>query len=210
MFQLSKLKINGQVNTHKNLQITNNISINKYHATNRLEAQASRSYDFATLAKFNEEAALKAKIDKYVKEAFYLFKNSLTHFCFHDIISSNEEESTVTIIFLPISTSEATVPCGLQNFEKIHLNHYIKGFKNIYITRLLFQMTMTKREYKKWSSEYRYQNIKAKKAIFNEVQKDLENNHYSLLKDSDLLESNVEFFSKELPIVKFKFTDLDL
>jgi hypothetical protein len=49
-----------------------------------------------------------------------------------------------------------------------------------------------------------------RKAIFNEIQKDLDKNHYSLLKDSDLIEPNTEFFSKDLPLVKFKFTDLEL
>jgi hypothetical protein len=42
------------------------------------------------------------------------------------------------------------------------------------------------------------------------VQKDLGDNYYSLLKDSDLIEPNEDFLSKELPLVKFKFTDLEL
>jgi hypothetical protein len=33
----------------------------------------------------------------------------------------------------------------------------------------------------------------ARKLIFNEIQEDLEKNHYSLLKDSDLIEPNIDF-----------------
>jgi hypothetical protein len=101
--------------------------------------------------------------------ARHTYLRGLKHYCFYDIISENEE--TVTIIFLPISTSDNKVSCGIHKFE---------GDKN------------------------------ARKVIFETIQKDLDENHYSLLKDGDLIELNVEFFSKELPLVKFKFTDLEL
>lgn len=120
------------------------------------------------------------------------FKEALKHDCFYDIINQNNE--TVTIAFLPISTSENKVSCGLQKFNKIHLlTNYNKKF---YITRILFHKTMTKEEFEKWeaNSKLWYQ--------------DLTNNNYSLLKDTDLVKSNLGFFTKELPLVKFKFTDL--
>jgi hypothetical protein len=177
------------------------ITINN-NKINLLRSEAGKIQD---IEKITALALIKQKLE-YQKT----FKQALAHDCFYDIISSNEEKETVTVAFLPISTSDAEVSCGVQQFEKIHLNHNIKGFKNIYITRILFHITMAKSDFIKWSSEYRYQNINVKKAIFDKVQKDLENNHYSLLKDSDLLDSNVTFFSKELPLVKFKFTDLEL
>ena len=67
-------------------------------------------------------------------------------------------------------------------------------------------------EYNKWviDSKKWYQDPKLRKALFNEIQKDLDNNHYSLLKYSDLINPNAEFLSKELPLVKFKFTELEL
>ena len=42
------------------------------------------------------------------------------------------------------------------------------------------------------------------------VQKDLEVNQYSILKDTDIIQPKVEFFSKELPLTKFKFTDFEV
>jgi hypothetical protein len=71
---------------------------------------------------------------------------------------------------------------------------------------------MTRIEYNKWIDEtntkYQFKSdINARKIIFAEVQKDLEENNYSILKDTDLIEFNVEFFTKELPLIKFKFTD---
>jgi len=141
-----------------------------------------------------------------------VFKMALKHYCFYDIISRNEIDKTVTIAFLPISTSNNTVPCGIQSFNKIHVNIKLKDYKTFYITRLLFHKTMTVDEYNQWvlDSNTWYQDLKLRTAIFNEIQKDLDNNSYSLLKYSDLIEPNVEFFSKELPLVKFKFTELEL
>ena len=42
-------------------------------------------------------------------------------------------------------------------------------------------------EYNQWvlESQKWYKDPKLRKAIFNEIQKDLDDNHYSLLKDSD-------------------------
>ena len=72
---------------------------------------------------------------------------------------------------------------------------------------------MTKQQFYEWENDikHKYEGDKnARQLIFNEIQKDLDNNSYSLLKDSDLKEPNVEFLSKELPLVKFKFTELEL
>jgi hypothetical protein len=155
-------------------------------------------------------------IESPVKDIVYksldTFEMALKHDCYHDIISRNEVDKTVTIAFLPISTSDNIVPCGTQKFNKIHVNINLKGYKTFYITRLLFHKTMTVDEYNQWviDSQKWYQDLKLRTAIFNEIQKDLDANHYSLLKDSDLHVWNVEFFSKELPLVKFKFTELEL
>ena len=141
---------------------------------------------------------------------FNISKNAyikaLRHYCFYDIIL--EDEMHVTIKFLPISTSDKKVLCGLHKFNKVFV--YSNGCKNFYITRILFQKTMSKEDFNKWinNKEYLFQgDINARKIIFNEVQKDLDKNQYSLLKDSDLKESNIDFFTSDLPKVKFKFTD---
>ena len=69
---------------------------------------------------------------------------------------------------------------------------------------------MTKEEFVEWElkSNLWYQDKIFRKQIFNEIQKDLELNQYSLLKDSDFKESNIEFFTNDLPKEKYKFTDL--
>jgi hypothetical protein len=72
---------------------------------------------------------------------------------------------------------------------------------------------MTKQQFVEWENDqkFKYEGDKnARKLIFNEIQEDLDKNHYSLLKDSDLTKLNTEFFTKELPLVKFRFTDLEL
>ena len=147
--------------------------------------------------------------DSYLR-SHNTFRKALEHDCFYDIISKNEnDDGTLTIAFLPFSTSQNEVLCGLQRFDKIHLlSNYNKNF---YITRILFHKIMTKAEFEKWETESKrwYQDLKLRKIIFDEVQKDLDANKYSLLKDTDLVKSNLGFFSKELPLVKFKFTDLE-
>jgi hypothetical protein len=50
--------------------------------------------------------------------------------------------------------------------------------------------------------------MQLRRQLFNEIQKDLSFNEYSLLRDEDLLNPKVEFFTKDLPLIKFKFTDL--
>jgi len=77
------------------------------------------------------------------------FKQALEHDCFHDIISRSEIDGTVTVAFLPISTSDNIVPCGIQSFNKIHVNINLRGYKTFYITRLLFHKTMPVDEYNK-------------------------------------------------------------
>ena len=209
-------KINAipkKVNQHSNLQIT------KYHATNTQLAKSTSRWDVPSIGKFNNDAMVsysKNLLDLSIKNSYdqsvITFKKALQHDCFHDVISRNKADKTVTVAFLPISTSEYKLSCGIQKFNKIHVNINLKGYKTFYITRLLFHKTMTVYDYNKWvlESQKWYQDKKLRKAIFNEIQKDLEDNSYSLLKDSDLIEPNTEFFSKELPLVKFKFTDLEL
>jgi hypothetical protein len=84
-------------------------------------------------------------LNKYVDT----FKQALKHDCFSDIISSNNIDKTVTIAFLPISTSNNKVICGTQKFNKIYININLKGYKDFYITRLLFHKTMSVNDYNK-------------------------------------------------------------
>lgn len=100
--------------------------------------------------------------------------------------------------------------CGIQKFDKIHL--FTNGLKDFYLTRILFQKTMSRENFIKWELESKnwYQDFKFRKKLFNEVQKDLEVNQYSILRDTDIIQPKVEFFSKELPLTKFKFTDFEV
>ena len=215
------------------------VTRNSFHSTSNLNANCTALWDKITIEKqeieyktaveennnfFNERIIRSKEIKKEINYALikdtkvkewdsYLrshntFRKALEHDCFYDIISKNDN-GTLTIAFLPFSTSQNEVLCGLQRFDKIHLlSNYNKKF---YITRILFHKIMTKAEFEKWETESKrwYQDLKLRKIIFDEVQKDLDANKYSLLKDTDLVKSNLEFFSKELPLVKFKFTDLE-
>ncbi len=69
---------------------------------------------------------------------------------------------------------------------------------------------MTKKEFVKWESESKlwYQDMKFRKKLFNEIQKDLNQNSYSLLKEEYLLNFNLQFFTNELPKISFKFSEL--
>ena len=206
--------ITKKVNQHSNLQIT------KYHATNIQLSNSNTKWDSHTSNQIKNLIAVTSlhnnKDLTIVKDIFlsYLntFDRALHHDCFNDVISRNEADNTVTVAFLPISTSNNIVSCGVQKFDKVYININLKGYKTFYITRLLFHKTMTVDEYHKWvkDSQKWYQDPKLRKAIFNEVQKDLDKNSYSLLKDSDLIKPNIDFCTKELPLVKFKFTDLEL
>ena len=214
-----------------------NVPKNKlYHESNVLKSHFTANYDYKTLNKIGaldkntnieiiemkhleDEHKKVSEIEKLIQEASplkawtsskYTFKRALLHRNIHDIILENEQEKTVTIIFLPISTSKKKILCGIQQFKKNFV--YSNNIKNFYTSRILFQKTMTRIEYNKWIDEtntkYQFESdINARKIIFNEVQKDLEENNYSILKDTDLIEFNVEFFTKELPLIKFKFTD---
>jgi len=50
--------------------------------------------------------------------------------------------------------------------------------------------------------------MKFRKNLFNEIQKDLNQNPYSLLKEENLLNFNLQFFTNELPKISFKFSEL--
>jgi hypothetical protein len=227
MFSKLKLKQAGRVDQQPNLQLTN------YHATNLQLSISSPKWDIFSKEKVevviksqdtfiklnpNKVENIENQVHKYIKikkdvsinhlllqdvlnQSLITFKKALEHDCYHDIIARNEIENTVTVAFLPITTSNNIVPCGIQKFNTIHVNINLRGYK-----------TMPVDEYNQWviDSQKWYQDTKLRTAIFNEIQKDLDANHYSLLKDSDLIEPNEEFLSKELPLVKFKFTELEL
>jgi hypothetical protein len=74
-----------------------------------------------------------------------VFKMALKYYCFYDVISRNEIENTVTIVFLSIFTSDNIVPCGNQKFDKVFV--YSNGTIDIYIKRLLFHKIMTKQQF---------------------------------------------------------------
>jgi hypothetical protein len=92
---------------------------------------------------YTDKSLIYDVLNQYVKT----FKKALEHDCYHDIVSRNDIENKVTVAFLPISTSGYKVLCGTQNFDKIHVNISLKGYKTFYITRLLFHKTMPVDEY---------------------------------------------------------------
>jgi len=223
------------------LQVLDIICKNQYHTSHITLAKMSIKYDVLTYNKvsnsiFNEninsvilntkkdeEIAKLVQTNKNITKTFdfiihnsfiklkKVFKMSLKHYCFYDIIAKNDIENTVTIAFLPISTSDNIISCGTQKFNKVFV--YSNGSIDIYITRLLFHKTMTKQEFYEWENDIKNKyegDTNVRKLIFNEIQKDLDKNSYSLLKDSDLINPNTELLSKELPLVKFKFTELEL
>ena len=212
------------------------IAKNHYHASHTTLAKIATKYDLSSYNKVNKDSDLNfieniknvessikkgeeinkliqaSTVDSLVRHNFLLskkaFKKALLHYCFYDIINENEAENKVTVAFLPISTSNNIVLCGSQKFDKVFV--YSNGSKDFYITRLLFHKIMTKQQFYEWENNIKYKGDNdARQFIFNKIQKDLDQNSYSLLKESDLIEPNTEFFSKELPLVKFKFTDLD-
>jgi len=65
------------------------------------------------------------------------------HDVFYDVIK--EDGDNITIAFLPFSTSPEKVLCGLEKFDKVHL--LTNGLKDFYITRILFHITMTKKDF---------------------------------------------------------------
>ena len=158
--------------------------------------------------------------NKSLSKLEYTYKRALHHYCFSDIISQNED--TVTIVFLPISTSNRSISCGIQSFDKIYLytklsNEHTKNETNFYITRLLFYKKMSLEDYHKWvnenntkfESDFKIRN-QDRMFIFNEIQKDLRQNQYSVLRDSDILDPKMDFLVKKLPLTDFEFTDLIL
>ena len=68
------------------------------------------------------------------------FKRAESHYTVHDVLS--EDKDTVTIIFLPITTSHKKISYGLQKFDTLYMHS--NGLKNFYTTRILYQKTMTK------------------------------------------------------------------
>lgn len=156
-------------------------------------------------AEFNAKAFFEVTAHKSFNTSKNTFEWALMHDVFYDVIK--EDGDNIIIAFLPFSTSNRKVLCGLEKFDKVHL--LTNGLKDFNITRILFYITMTKKDFIKWEadSKLRYQDLAFRKQLFNEVQKDLDKNLYSLLKDSDLQESNVEFFTNDLPKINFKFSD---
>jgi hypothetical protein len=150
MFSKLKLKQGGKMDQHPNLQIT------KYHATNTLLAKSTSRWDVSSIAKFKDNKMLSFSnklLDSSIKNSYdksvIVFKKALEHDCFNDIISRNEVEKTVTVAFLPITTSKYKLLCGIQEFNKIHVNINLRDYKTFNITRLLFYKTMTVEEYNK-------------------------------------------------------------
>jgi hypothetical protein len=88
--------------------------------------------------KKGEEIEQIIKYSKQLNSVRGLFKQALRHYCFYDII--DEQKDKVTIIFLPLSTSDKKILCGIKKFDKELM--YINEVNNFYITRLLFQKTM--------------------------------------------------------------------
>ena len=234
MFKKSSI-LNNNKSLKDNLSTQISIKSN-FHETPLLKAKVETSHDKITFGSFNKagketlwtsatqqkiipdnikkseeikqsitDATVKPDINIAYNRAFNTFKMALKHYCFYDFIDKKTEE--VTIIFLPISTSNNRLLCGIQRFEKIHT--YSNELKSFYITRLLFQKTMTWSDYNIWVNKTKEGDAKVRKIIFDCVQQDLDNNSYSILKDTDILQPNIEFFSKELPLIKYKFTDLE-
>jgi len=210
------------------------VTSNSYHGTGNFLANTTSQWNHKIINKFNTKI-IESKIDllnlsikkskdiehtieeskiiielkakKSYDTSTKTFREALKHDCFYDVIS--QKDGNVTITFLPFSTSNNIVPCGLQKFDKIHL--FTNGLKKFYITRILFNVTMTKTEFIAWeaNSKLWYQDKNFRKSLFNEIQKDLDINSYSILKDTDIENPTVEFFNKELPFMKFKFTDFE-
>lgn len=69
---------------------------------------------------------------------------------------------------------------------------------------------MTEAQYLEWeaSAKSRHQDFYLRKSLFNWIQQDLDKNQYSLLRDTDLIESNISFLINDISLIKFKFTDL--
>ena len=61
----------------------------------------------------------------------------------------------------------------------------------------------------KFESDFKIRN-QDRMFIFNEIQKDLRQNQYSVLRDSDILDPKMDFLVKKLPLTDFEFTDLIL
>jgi hypothetical protein len=184
-----------------------------YHSTSKLNAQYMTCYNYSAkgklLSSMNNKSSDNIKKDEtnqllldvqndtrkfVVKSKFIeIFRRAEDHHCIYDVLT--QDQNTVTIIFLPISTSPKRISCGSQKFYKIQT--YSNGLKTFYTTRLLFQKTMSKDTYNEWiieNANYEDKGDKnARKIIFNEIQKDLDTNKYSILKDTDIKDFNVEF-----------------
>ena len=180
-------------------------------ATNDFENKLSLSA--RSIKKGEEiEQAIKESQQRVIQKSIYLasmtFKRALRHYCIYDIL--NEDKDKITIIFLPITTSDKKILCGIQKFDKVLM--YSNEINSFYITRLLFQKTMSRSDYNQWVNtiKYKYEgDINARKVIFDKIQKDIDINQYSIIKDTDILDTTSDTFTKELPLMKFKFTDLE-
>lgn len=226
------IKVKSELKKSKSLEdnLPTQLTIkNAFHNDVLLKAKLETCHDLITSRKLNfeDKLSISAKsikkgeeIEHFIKDskqnviqkalntAKYTFTRALRHYCFYDIMEDDQDK--VTIIFLPISTSDKKFLCGIQKFDKalIHSNE----INSIYITRLLFQKTMSRLDYDNWvnSPKYKYEgDINARKIIFEKIQQDLELHQYSVLKDSDILEPTTDVLTKELPLIKFKFKDLE-
>ena len=186
-----------KVSLNKKLDFSNEIRLNgEYIEKIKKEAEKSN-------AVLNEIAKKSYMISK---ETYYM---SLRHDCFYDVIDI--KEGIYTVAYVPFSTSKNIVFCGIQQFDKIAISSSFNKYINFYTIRIIFHKKMTEKEFLKWEADRksRYQDMQLRKMLFNNIQKDLEENNYSLLREEDLHESNIEFFTKELPLIKFKFTNFE-
>ena len=118
--------------------------------------------------------------------------------CLHDIISENDNK--LKIIFLPITTSPSKIEYGngIQTFDTI-LVFSSDEFKKIHNSNSIL---LSEENYLDWVKNKDQVDQIVSKMIFNKVQQDLEEHNYSILKDTDFVELNLEFFTKELPCIK--------
>jgi hypothetical protein len=153
-------------------EVKSNIAKKGYHYTGSPKAKSNAGYDLDTynnisnnyviepvIKEFNDNVTKSKEIEntiqqansialvKNVKNSYNIsnenFKMAVKHECFYDVISEND--GNVTIIFLPITTSSNRVLCGIQKFDKIHL--FKNGLKHFYLTRLLYQKTMSREDF---------------------------------------------------------------
>jgi hypothetical protein len=86
-------------------------------------------------------------VDKQ-RKIFNSWQSTLNRASIHEIIS--ETSNSVTIRILPLTTSPKILKCGFSNFEKLPMyKSVLDNEPSIYITRILFDVTMTHEQYNK-------------------------------------------------------------